>query len=144
MPLKPSKPAQIGAEKRRITTDREKRIQDALQGLNDNTFKNLSQAARHINVGRDTVQSWKDRTHGPASKGQEKNRHLTETQEEALCEWVLCAAEMGKPMSKEALRAKAAELSTTLLDKTAQMGMKHLPSTKWVYRFLERNPQLVL
>lgn len=98
----------------------------------------------HFGVGHNTVQSQIDGIHGPASKGQENNRHLTETQEKTLCEWVLHAAEMGEPMSKQAGHTKAAELSNTLLEKAVQMGKKHLPAMKWVYGFLDWNSQLVL
>ena len=91
------------------------------------------------------IQYWKDGTHGPASKGQEKSRHLTDEEEVTLCEWILCAVEMGEPMSKQALHAKAAELSKHFLEKNrTQVGKKHLPSNNWVYRFLDWNPQLAL
>ena len=144
MPQKPRKRAQIRAKKGRLATDREGRIQEALQGLKNKTFKNLSQAARHFGVSRDTLRHRKEGTHGPASKGQAKSRLLNEAQEEALCEWVLYMAEIGEPMSKQNLRAKVAELSKILQERTTETGKKHLPSKKWVYRFLDRNLQLVL
>jgi transposase len=144
MPQRPRKQAQFQAERKLLATNREERIQKAIQSLKDNTFKKVSQAARHFGVSRYTVRHRIDGTHGPASKGQAKNRLLTEAQEEALCEWALYMAEIGEPMSKQALRAKVAELSKILQEKTTQTGKRHLPSKKWVYAFLDRNPQLAM
>jgi hypothetical protein len=144
MARRPAIQTQSRAEKRRLATAKERRVQKALQGLKDNTFKNLSQAARHFGLSRDTLRNRKEGTHGPASKGQAKRRLLTDAQEQVLCQWILYMGEIGEPMSKQAMRAKVAGLSRILLEKTKRTGKKHLPSRNWVYLFLERNPQLVL
>jgi len=144
MRTRPTKQAQRRAEKQRLAKDREERIQQALQGLNKKTFKNLSQAACHFGVSRDTLRRRRDKTHGTASEGQIKKRLLTDGQEQAICTWALHMAEIGDPMSKLALRGKVAQLSKTLQERTKKTGLKHLPSRNWVYGFLARKPQLVL
>ena len=145
---KPAKPAKLApqsrAEKQRLAAEKEQRTQDAIQGLKDKVFKNLSEAACHFGLSRDTIRNRQKGIHGPASKGQGKNRLLPDAQEQVLCDWIILMAEIGEPLSKQALRAKVAEMSEKLLDKTKRKGKKHLPSKRWVYCFLERNPRLAL
>ncbi len=143
MPRRPTKQDER-AEKQRLASKNEEDIQKALKGLKQRTVKNVSQAARQFGVCRDTLRRRQQVLNGPSSKAQERRQLLTEAQEQALCEWIIHLAEMGEPLSKQALRAHVADLSECLREKTRRTGQKQLPSRNWVYVFLVRNPQLVL
>ena len=139
-----TKQAENRNKKRKLASDKEGKIQEALQALNGGIFDNISKAMRHFGVSRNTLFWRYKRLNGPPSKAQIKKQLLTEAQEKTLCEWIVHMGEMGQPISKQALRAKVADLSEIIREKTRKTGQQHLPSKSWVYGFLERNTGLAL
>ena len=144
MPTSRSKKNAKLAEQQKVATEKEGRIQEALQALNSQTFKTLSEAARHFKVLHFTLHCQHKKHNGLLLESQEENHLLTTAQEQTLVEWIKHMAVIGEPFSKQAIRGKVVDLSEILQEKTKSTGEVHVPSKNWIYAFLDHHPNLSL
>lgn len=120
------------------------KIQAATDMLANGTFKNISAAARHLQIPYYTLRRRYLELNQPHSEAHIKEQLLTVAEEETICKWIRYMGMTGHPISKEVLRVKVASISTVLQKKRMQTGETCLPGKNWIYRFLERNPHLQL
>ena len=125
----------IRNKKAPTSTEIEGRILLAISDLKNGRIRSIRQAAALYTIPRTTLQ---DRINGIEYKGEKRaNGHkLTQFEEDSLLKWVLDLDKRGLPPRPSLLQ----DMADLLL---SQHGNERV-SEKWVYRFVDRHPEVKL
>ena len=100
----------------------ETKIQAASDMLSNGTFKRILDAVHHFSVPYDTLRRRHLGLTEPQSEAHQKEQLLTTAKEETVCKWVRYMGMTGRPILKEALHVKVANISITLQERQMRTG----------------------
>jgi DDE superfamily endonuclease/Tc5 transposase DNA-binding domain len=130
------------SEKAAVT---EKKVQEALAGLESGKYKNPHAAAKELGISESTMNR---RAHGGLSRQEanEPNQFLTAGEETALVKWITQTTASGYPVRHSLLRDMALEIkkerAATVNDESEILVVYTPTGKEWSQRFLRRHPQL--
>lgn len=108
------------------------RIKEACEAVRTGQIRNLSLAAHEFEIPYTTL---RNRYHGiaqPAKEAHEHERLLDPAQEQVMVDWMRFLGFIGQPICRATVRPKLFELCG------------RLPGKTWVWRFVNRHPELKL
>jgi hypothetical protein len=132
------------ATQKDAAAQKENKIQEVVEALTTGTFTKISKAVHHFGVPYDTLRCQYLRLNQSRSDAHIHEQLLTKAEEETICKWLKYMGMTSHPISKETLHVKVGNISTVLQEKCQQTGELQIPSRKWIYKFLDRQPDLQL
>ena len=126
-------------------TDKEARVQQALKGIQDGTYRSAYHAAQELKLSTSTLS---DRLRGRESRADARSnqQNLTPPEEHALLKWVTQLTITGYPAKHSMLREMAEEIRKKRVMKINDISITLVSyppiGINWVSRFVTRHPQL--
>lgn len=135
----------MGRPRSQKAAETEKKVQEALLGLESGKYANPHVAAQALGISTSTMNR---RANGGLSRQEanEPNQFLTAGEEAALVQWITQATASGYPVRHALLRDMALEIkkerATTVNDKSETLVVYTPTGKEWSQQFLHRHPQL--
>ena len=133
------------SDKRVQAIEKEEKIQDALEALNNDKNLNVAATAREYNVSYDTLRR---RVSGGQSRtqGKENQRLLSDAEEQELARWIKLLTATGHPARYAFVREMAEEIRKRRVVNINEENITYVSyepiGKKWVQRFINRHPNL--